>query len=245
MNDPCEAVLVGLELQGKPRALAPEGCEDRAANEPTRLLDDDLQLSDLGSKECARLCNHHSQLYMLSCQGRKCSVVSCFSKVHGAHRGTPLCKKHLSVTGRAQSPAPAQSLSSLGQGLLRKAGAAFGEQLGGGSESFTLQASDCATASVEQIENWTPPTEHKIEPRARAPSTFLTWLRYAENAVKVFGSAYGLEHVQERMKFVQALREAHEEDENAFPFTYCMQLFAEMTAVWCEEVREKRRGAPS
>ena len=89
VSDTCEAVLVGLELQGKPRALTPEGCEDLAATEPTRLLDDDLQLSDLGGKECARLCNHHSQLYMLSCQGRKCSVVSCFSKVHGAHRGTP------------------------------------------------------------------------------------------------------------------------------------------------------------
>ena len=42
--DPCEAVLVGLELQGKPRALAPEGCEDRAASEPTRLLSEDLQM---------------------------------------------------------------------------------------------------------------------------------------------------------------------------------------------------------
>ena len=37
-SDPCEAVLVvGLGLQGKPRALAPDGCEDRAASEPTRL----------------------------------------------------------------------------------------------------------------------------------------------------------------------------------------------------------------
>ena len=70
--DPCEAVLIGLELQGKPRALAPEGCDDKAAAEPTRLSVDDLQLSDLGGRECARLCNHHSQLYMLSCQGRKC-----------------------------------------------------------------------------------------------------------------------------------------------------------------------------
>ena len=104
--DPCEAVLIGLELQGKPRALAPEGCDDKAAAEPTRLLVDDLQLSDLGGRECARLCNHHSQLYMLSCQGRKCSVVSCFNKVHGAHKGTPLCSKHLAETGRSNSPAP-------------------------------------------------------------------------------------------------------------------------------------------
>ena len=33
-------------------------------------------------------------------------MVSCFSSVHGAHRGTPLCRKHLAQTGRAQSPAP-------------------------------------------------------------------------------------------------------------------------------------------
>ena len=104
ISDPCEAVLIGLELQGKPRALAPEGCEDRAASEPTRLLVEDLQLSDLGGRDCARLCNHQSQLYMLSCQGRKCSVVSCFNKVHGAHRGTPLCSKHLAETGRSNLP---------------------------------------------------------------------------------------------------------------------------------------------
>ncbi|CAE7682206.1 unnamed protein product, partial [Symbiodinium microadriaticum] len=110
----------------------------------------------------------------------------------------------------------------------------------GGTESFTLLAADCATARVEQIENWSPPTEHKIEARSRSPTTFLTWLRYAENSIKVFGSAYGLEHVQERNKFLQPLREAHEEDENAFPFTYCVQLFEEMTAVWCEEIRENR-----
>ena len=111
----------------------------------------------------------------------------------------------------------------------------------GGTESFTLLAADCATARVEQIENWSPPTEHKLEARGKAPTTFLTWLRYAENSIKVFGSAYGLEHVQERNKFLQALREAHEEDENAFPFAYCVQLFEEMTAVWCEEIRESRR----
>ena len=111
----------------------------------------------------------------------------------------------------------------------------------GGTESFTLLAADCATARVEQIENWSPPTEHKLEARGKAPTTFLTWLRYAENSIKVFGSAYGLEHVQERNKFLQALREAHEEDENAFPFAYCGQLFEEMTAVWCEEIRESRR----
>ena len=56
--DRCEAVLVGLELQGRPRALASEGCMDKAAPEPTRLMTRDQELSDLGGKEVARLCSH-------------------------------------------------------------------------------------------------------------------------------------------------------------------------------------------
>ena len=39
---------------------------------------------------------------MLSC---KCSVLSCYGAVHGAHRGAPLCRKHLAETARSLSPA--------------------------------------------------------------------------------------------------------------------------------------------
>ena len=105
VEDPCQAVQVGLELQGVTKALAVKDCSDRAASEPTRLLDRDQELSDLGGSSVARLCNHHSQLYMLSCQGRKCSVLSCYGAVHGAHRGAPLCRKHLAETARSLSPA--------------------------------------------------------------------------------------------------------------------------------------------
>ena len=63
-SDPCEAVLVKApkEAQGPGAEVAKAG---------PRLLSDDLQLSDLGGRECARLCNHGSKLYMLSCAGRK------------------------------------------------------------------------------------------------------------------------------------------------------------------------------
>ena len=104
LDDPCQAVQVGLELQGVVKALAVEDCTDRAAAEPTRLLERDSELSDLGGSHTARLCNHHSQLYMMSCQGRKCSVLSCYGAVHGAHRGAPLCRKHLAETARSLSP---------------------------------------------------------------------------------------------------------------------------------------------
>ncbi|CAE7252651.1 unnamed protein product, partial [Symbiodinium pilosum] len=61
------------------------------------------------------------------------------------------------------------------------------------------------------VEAWNPPTDHRLEQRCKAPAAFLTWLRYAENAVKVFGTAYGLEHVPERLAFLSFLREANEE----------------------------------
>ena len=43
------------------------------------------------------------------------------------------------------------------------------------------------------------------------------------------------------MAFLAALREANEEDENAFPVGYCIKLYEELNAVWCEQIRESRR----
>ena len=111
----------------------------------------------------------------------------------------------------------------------------------GGDETFTLLASDCQTARADQIELWSPPTEHKIEGRSKPPASFLTWLRYAENHTRVFGAVYGMEHMSERLAFLKALQEAHEEDEHAYPTTYCIKLFEELNAVWVEQVREARR----
>eukprot|EP00439_Symbiodinium_sp_Y106_P045821 s1525_g5.t2 len=116
--------------------------------------------------------------------------------------------------------AAAHGRAHVGQGLVRKAGAVFGEHLEAGStalatdriihaidglrkaqdedktgkgqvsslkdgekmdvflarsESFTLQASDCATARAEQVENWTPPIEHKIETRGAFRSLPVVW----------------------------------------------------------------------
>ena len=111
----------------------------------------------------------------------------------------------------------------------------------GGRDTYTIHASDCVTARSEQLDVWHPPSDHKAEGRTRAPGVFNTWLRYAENSIKVFGSCYGVEHVQERLDCLQALKEAHEEDEHAFPASYCIDLFEELVAAWCEELRESRR----
>ena len=78
LEDPCEAVLIGLEVGGRPRALAVDPCADKATGEGVRLLERDRELSDI-SNRCthARLCDHHRQLYIAACSGRKCSVLAC------------------------------------------------------------------------------------------------------------------------------------------------------------------------
>ena len=99
LEDPCQAVQVGLELQGVVKAVAAEDCGDRTAAGLTQLLEKDRELSDLGGSHTARLCNHHSQLYMMLCQSRKCSVISCYGALHA------LCGKHLAEAARSLSPA--------------------------------------------------------------------------------------------------------------------------------------------
>ena len=47
--------------------------------------------------------------------------------------------------------------------------------------------------------------------------------------------------MSERMTFLKALHEAHDEDEHAYPVQYCIELFEELNAVWAESVRESRR----
>ena len=58
-----------------PRALASEECTDRAAAEPTKLLEKDQELSDLGGA------------------------------IHGGHNGVMYCLRHLAEIARSQSPA--------------------------------------------------------------------------------------------------------------------------------------------
>ena len=104
IHDPCDAVRVGIALHRKQQALSSEDCQDRAAPEGARLLEEDQALSDLGGSDTARLCSHHSQLSMLSCQGRKCSVVSCYSSVRDVRRGAPFCKRHLAEAAPRVDP---------------------------------------------------------------------------------------------------------------------------------------------
>ena len=47
--------------------------------------------------------------------------------------------------------------------------------------------------------------------------------------------------MSERLAFLKALQEAHEEDEHAYPTAYCINLFEELNAVWSEQARESRR----
>lgn len=54
-------------------------------------------------------------------------------------------------------------------------------------------------------------------------------------------SSYRIKRAQERLQCLQALREAHVEDDHAFPAAYCVELFEKLVAAWGEEFRETRR----
>lgn len=104
IEDPCEAVMVGLEVGGKPRALASDPCTDQASGDNIRLLESDREMSDVGGRSTVRLCDHHRQLYTAACSGRKCSVLACFESVSGAKQGVPLCRQHLLEIGAGTKP---------------------------------------------------------------------------------------------------------------------------------------------
>ena len=104
LEDPCDTVLIGLEVGGRPRALAVDPCADKATGEGVRLLERGRELSDISNRCAAHLCDHHRQLYIAACSGRKCSVLSCHEQVDGAKQGVPLCRKHLMEIGSSARP---------------------------------------------------------------------------------------------------------------------------------------------
>ena len=79
----CQGVRIGIIVDGAMRPLAPDGCNDVAADEEVTLLDEDIEVSDIrppGAGQTARvpLCPHHKQLYQSASSARKCGVMTCF-----------------------------------------------------------------------------------------------------------------------------------------------------------------------
>ena len=75
----------------------------------------------------------------------------------------------------------------------------------------------------------------------RPPRVFNTWLRYAGKLssrvwILLWYGAY-----PRKARLSPSPEGGHEEDEHAFPAAYCIELFEELVAAWCEELRESRR----
>jgi hypothetical protein len=71
--DRCGAIRVGLELQGKAHALAPDVCQDRAVPEPTRLRPGPEAVGSGRKRICYYLRNHHFQLLHALVSGEEMS----------------------------------------------------------------------------------------------------------------------------------------------------------------------------
>ncbi|CAK9068985.1 unnamed protein product, partial [Durusdinium trenchii] len=66
-------------------------------------------------------------------------------------------------------------------------------------------------------------------------------LKRARNEIKMIGSVIGLEHKKERIKALEQIEKAHEQDSDVWPESYCYSLWEELKAAWVEELRESRR----
>ena len=102
--DQCQAIRVGISVNGKAKALLPTGCQDKAQPKAFKLLNADVEVSDNGGGQEIRLCAHHEGLYQASWEGRKCSVTTCFEEVKGARMGVPYCRKHLDRAQGSREP---------------------------------------------------------------------------------------------------------------------------------------------
>eukprot|EP00913_Durusdinium_trenchii_P011460 g10760.t2 len=106
---------------------------------------------------------------------------------------------------------------------------------------WQLSVAHAVTAKPRDFDQYEAPKDDKIEPKPRYPTHFATWLKQAENEIKMLGSVLGLEHKKERLKALDQIERAHEQDSDVWPENYCYSLWEELKAAWTEELRESRR----
>ena len=106
---------------------------------------------------------------------------------------------------------------------------------------WQLSVAHAVTAKPRDFDQYEAPKDDKIEPKPRYPTHFATWLKQAKNEIKMIGSVLGLEHKKERLKALDQIERAHEQDSDVWPENYCYSLWEELKAAWVEELRESRR----
>eukprot|EP00913_Durusdinium_trenchii_P006898 g6489.t1 len=106
---------------------------------------------------------------------------------------------------------------------------------------WQLSVAHAVTAKPRDFDQYEAPKDDKIEPKPRYPTHFATWLKQARNEIKMIGSVIGLEHKKERIKALEQIEKAHEQDSDVWPESYCYSLWEELKAAWVEELRESRR----
>ncbi|CAK9036674.1 unnamed protein product [Durusdinium trenchii] len=94
---------------------------------------------------------------------------------------------------------------------------------------WQLSVAHAVTAKPRDFDQYEAPKDDKIEPKPRYPTHFATWLKQARNEIKMIGSVLGLEHKKERLKALEQIEKAHEQDSDE-------QSLVAMMIVWAEDV---------
>eukprot|EP00913_Durusdinium_trenchii_P015911 g14952.t1 len=82
---------------------------------------------------------------------------------------------------------------------------------------WQLSVAHAVTAKPKDFDQYEAPKDDKIEPKPRYPTHFATWLKQAKNEIRMLGSVLGLEHKKERLKALDQIEKAHEQDSDVWP----------------------------
>ena len=104
-----------------------------------------------------------------------------------------------------------------------------------------LSAADWRTVPEEVFDNYTPPTDWRLEPRPRDPPSYDVWARQARNEVHAFSCVYGMEYFEYLTEALQGLCDRHEADGHRWPLEFIKDASDEFFFHRTEVVRARVR----
>jgi len=105
--------------------------------------------------------------------------------------------------------------------------------------SWALGVGDWVTCPEELFDDYTPPTEHKLETRPKVPVDTLRWAKQARNGIWVHTLVYGEEHWEERATALDTLVRLHEDKPRKYSPSYIRDAWEELNSRWWEELKWK------
>ena len=104
-----------------------------------------------------------------------------------------------------------------------------------------LSSANYPHTSEQDMDNFVPPKDYKLESRPRHATTLSLWFRDALRECWVWACFYGQEHYVEQERALQFLLDLGEKHDYAWPASVILRIWCELRGRWCEELRMTRQ----